>query len=656
MASQGERAEQRPSHLNPAFKCCCPPCAVMIEEGPGLSCCAAWLLGCWYTMFCWNPKSAENEMGTRDTAAPPRACTMVDANDVTFNSNTFASRLPPPLHNVGQSLEEDGSTLAKIERFFLFEERGTNWSTELRAGLVTFLTMSYVLVVNPKIMHTHWCNEGAANATAAEPAHASHLNSCPSADDVVIATALSSAVGSFVVGLAGGFPGVLAPGIGLSAYFSYGLVIHGAKLDKEVALATVVVSGVLILLLTATRITGLIMRIMPETIKTATVVGMGLLIAFVGFHSTKMVVPDKESVVKRGDLFWDEDGEWQYPPMLTMIGLMVVGSLNHLQVKGSILIAIVSITLVSWILQVNPWPSEIARVPVIDTIPHDVFAKGLVNMDWNPFHQQCVITPILTFVLVSVLDIAGVMYGLAGMAKLIDDDDNIKGGQASFVSCGIGTILAGVLGSTPVIMGIESASGISEGGRTGVVAVTIGLLFAVATFFAPLLGNIPPQATAPVLILIGTMMAGNAKRINWDDLPESIPAFLTIVVMPFTFSIPNGLAAGIVSYVVLWLITGGPIEWWRARTLDQGYNRVAASEGPEADIKVGGASDLERSQVLERRGDVSPRLQPPEARLYRDSFLDPDATEESTQLNSVPDGASPWDTPARNPPSAAAFP
>lgn len=464
--------------------------------------------------------------------------------------------------------------------------------------------MSYILVCNPKIMHTHWCEaEG-------------HENKCPSVDDVVVATALSSAVGSLICGLLGHLPFVLAPGIGLSAYFSYGLVIHGAQLEKEVALATVVLSGLVILALTAVRAGGLIMSYMPNCIKSATVVGMGLLIAFVGFHSTKMVVPDKESVVKLGDLY-------QPASLLTMGGLMLVGVLMHFQIKGSILISILSITLISWISGVTDWPTAIVKIPEIDTVPRDVIMKGFPGLGWN-----C-ITPVLTFVLVSMLDIAGVMHGVAKMADLVDEDNNVQGGQLGFMSAGVGTVLAGILGSTPVIIGIESASGISEGGRSGLVACVAAALFAVSSCFAPLFGHIPPQATAPVLILIGTMMSKNATEgIDWDNLNEAIPSFLTIVVMPFTFSIPNGLAAGLASYIVLWVCTGQWWTLWRTRTLEHGYSTVVnADEGEEQAGKQGGYVTVDDSESFNSRN--IPKIQ-------RDSFYhwnDPENPDEAcTQM------------------------
>lgn len=296
------------------------------------------------------------------------------------------------------------------------------------------------------------------------------------------------------------------------------------------------------------------------------------------------------------------------------------------------------------------FPTEWMRIPVIDTVPHDVIVKGLVGLD-----HRCIL-PVVTFVLVSVLDIAGVMFGVAKMADLVEADNSVKGGQAAFISCGVGSVIAGILGSTPVIVGIESASGVSEGGRTGVVACVVAMLFTISTFFAPLIGHIPPQATAPVLILIGTMMAKNAADIEWGKLTEAIPAFLTIVVMPFTFSIPNGLAAGLAAYVLMWLLTGGWQQWWRLSSLEEGYSTLTGMD----DQHVGGSQIMgsvvvERDSVLERSGQDSPTLGPesvprgqwgnstgrtPENPSNRNSFtdyVDPDVPGAmSTQLGPAP--------------------
>lgn len=418
--------------------------------------------------------------------------------------------------------------LVRVETFFQFEEREAQMGTEIRAGVVTFLTMAYVLMVNANVMHPDGFCE--------------HSHQCIAYEEIVVATAISSGVGTLICGIFGGLPFVLAPGVGLSTYFFYGLIKH-QDFSKEEALVTVFIAGINVLGLTALGASDIVQKYMPATIKTATVVGMGLLIAMVGFKSVGIVAADKDTFVTLGDVFGT-------PSLLTMAGLLLLGVLMYFEMKGSILVTIVSITVISWLFKIDPPPDRVASLP---------FTSNQFPDFWSGFGKLHLhsIVPILTFTLVAILDISGVTFGLAEMANLLDPKDlSVKGGSVCFISCGVGSLLAGIMGSTPLIVGIESAAGISDGGRTGMVSCVIALLFFASVFFAPLFKGIPPQATAPVLILIGVLMVKNAREIPWDDISEAIPAFITMVVMPYTFSIPNGLFAGMATYFLLWFLTG----------------------------------------------------------------------------------------------------
>eukprot|EP00658_Telonema_sp_P-2_P004507 TRINITY_DN11681_c0_g1_i2.p1 TRINITY_DN11681_c0_g1~~TRINITY_DN11681_c0_g1_i2.p1 ORF type:complete len:571 (-),score=128.60 TRINITY_DN11681_c0_g1_i2:146-1858(-) len=487
---------------------------------------------------------------------------------------------------------------SQLSTWMKLEQRQATAGVEMRAGLISFLTMSYVMVVNPSVMSPETCQ--------GKPA-------CLPRDDVVVATALSSAIGTLIAALGGNLPFVLAPGIGLSTYYASGLVLNG--MDKEVALATVAISGLLVIFLSLTKVAGLIMKWMPDTIKVSTVVGMGLLIAFVGLRSVNIVVSDPVNLVMMGDLT-------EPKVILTVVGLALLTVLIHFDVKGGILLTIVAITLISWISGVSDWPSQIVKMPVVDSIPASVLKDGFTHLDKDA------VVAVLAFTLVSLLDMAGVMYGLGKMSDLVDQDtQQVMGGIYGFVGSGIGSVLAGLVGSTPVIIGIESAAGIAEGGRTGLTALVVSGLFALSMFFSPLLSAIPHEATAPVLVMIGAMMSKNAQDIPWSKMRKAIPAFLVITIMPFTNSIPNGLAAGILAYGFLWLMTHPRRIWYMVR-----YGRFS-DESQVASVynSLATATDANLATYHEDRYHVDPgeeaESERGDLRKWSDSGVVDDASE-----------------------------
>ncbi|GBG33718.1 Guanine/hypoxanthine permease pbuG [Hondaea fermentalgiana] len=410
-----------------------------------------------------------------------------------------------------------------LERTFKLRERGTNARAEFRAGTATFLTMAYILLLNAEIL--------GKPHTGLEPT------------DVVIGTAVSSALGSFIVGYFANLPFGLAPGLGLSAYLSYGL-IKGKGIPWEGALTSAFLTGAIMTVLAVTHMSNLAMRFIPVTIKIATVIGMGLLLTFIGMQTIDLVVAaSDDSLVKLGPL--DRPELW-----ISLGGLLLQATLTHHQIRGGVVIGIMVVTLIMWAIT-NQWPTRIVELP-IEKSPAFKEATRFDLISDDPG----VYTPgVLAFLLVGVFDVSGVMFGLAHLAGLHREEDNghvtVPKSEWVFFAAGVSTMVAAVLGCSPIIVHIESAAGIKEGGRTGLTACVVSGWFLMSLFFAPLLGSIPQEATAPVVILIGASMMGQASEIDWKQMRIAVPAFLTLSVMPFTFSIPNGIAFGLASNLIL---------------------------------------------------------------------------------------------------------
>jgi AGZA family xanthine/uracil permease-like MFS transporter len=403
-----------------------------------------------------------------------------------------------------------------FERVFSLSKHNTNVRQEVSAGFTTFLTMSYILLVNPQLLSTAGIPRG----------------------DVVIATAAGSAIASLVQGFVGNLPFGLAPGTGLSAYLAYGLVKGSSAMSWEAALTCCWWAGIIMGVFAVTGISTILMGIIPSSVKMATVVGMGLLITLIGMQSIKLVVPCEGTLVQLGDLT-------DYNIWLAFGGLILVTSLTFHQVRGGILIGIIVITVISWWIE-EDWPRQIVMFPTME------IASKVQPGHW----ENSMIPGVLAFLFVGIFDVSGVIFGLSKLADRMEPDGEVPGSLWTFLGASLGTVIAAMLGCSPIIVHVESAAGIQSGGRTGLVAVTVGILFFLAIFFAPLLGAVPAVATAPVLILVGAMMIEQATNINWKEMDQAIPAFLTLVTMPFTFSIPNGILFGLVSSFCLYITTG----------------------------------------------------------------------------------------------------
>jgi adenine/guanine/hypoxanthine permease len=413
----------------------------------------------------------------------------------------------------------------RLDQYFQLSQRHTSIGTEIRAGTASFLTLSYLLLVNPHIL---------------SQAGISH-------DNAVFATSLSASISCFLIGMLGNLPFGCAPGLGLSAYLTFGLV-QAELCTLSEALTACWWSGIFVFIVSITGLSSLLMRTVPQAIKLAIVVGMGLLIAMIGMVSVGLIVANPKTLVELGDVW--HDGSLQ----LCLLGILLVASLLYHDIKGSILIGIATLTIVQWTMT-STWPTQIFQLPAL---PQTNYWEPLVILELD---KAAVLYPAIgAFVLICIFDISGVMYGLATLAGIIHPDNGdgneIPGSQWAFYASCAGTIVAALCGSTPIIVCVECAAGVREGGRTGLTAVVIGFYFLISLFLAPLFSAVPDIATAPVLVLVGVMMMGESAKIQWENMNDALPAFLTLILMPLTYSITNGMIFGLLASAGFYITTG----------------------------------------------------------------------------------------------------
>ena len=353
----------------------------------------------------------------------------------------------------------------------------------------------------------------------------------------MVGTALCSAVGCIVCGLMANVPFGLAPGTGLTVYLTYGLVLNNVMTLQQ-GMTTCLLSGIALAVCSLIRVSKLVINATPDPIKNATVVGMGLLIALIGMKSINLVVANELTLVGLGDLS-------DYNIWLAVAGLILTGTLLYHEITGAILIGIVLLTLIVWIIN-KSGPHAIIEMPHLELSLTDLIS--FKDLDSSQ------ISAVVAFLFVAIFDIAGVMFGMSKEANLLKEDGSTDGDIWVFLAASIGTIVGAMTGSSPIIVQVETIAGIKEGGRTGLTAVTIGCLFASSVFLAPIFSAVPPTATAPILMLVGAMMMAGVERIDWSSFSHAIPAFLTIAMMPFSFSITNGIIFGIVTSFYFYMV------------------------------------------------------------------------------------------------------
>ena len=405
-----------------------------------------------------------------------------------------------------------------IDQQFKLTENRVTIRSEIAAGITTFLTMAYIIFVNPSIL-----KEAGVPFSGA-----------------LFATCIAAAFGSLLMGLLANYPFALAPGMGLNAYFTYTVVL-GLKHDWRVALGAVFISGVVFLLLTLVRIRALIVDAIPLTLKTAVACGIGLFIAFIGLKNAGVIVAFPATFVTLGHIS-------SKPVLLALLGLVITGALLARGFKTAIILGIVVITAASIALGLSQLPTSIVEIPA--------WRETFLQLDLRGALSLGLLDVVFVFLFVDMFDCIGSMMGLAQQAGYLDKDGKMPGINRALLCDSLATIVGALFGTSTVVTYIESATGVSEGGRTGLVAVTVAILFLFAAFLSPIAGIIPAIATAPALIVVGALMMRSVKAIAWDDVTEAIPALLTMLAMPLTFSIANGLALGFIFYPLLKVLSG----------------------------------------------------------------------------------------------------
>ncbi|WP_445115812.1 NCS2 family permease [Acinetobacter sp. WZC-1] len=413
-------------------------------------------------------------------------------------------------------MNPDAST-GLLERLFHLSENKTTFRTELIAGITTFLTMCYIIIVNPLILSETGMDHGA----------------------VFVATCLAAAIGCLVMGMVANYPIALAPGMGLNAYFTYS-VCMGMGVPWQTALAAVFMSGLIFIAISLLKIREAIVNAIPMSLKFAIGGGIGLFLALIALKNSGIIVANQATLVGLGDIE-------QPTVLLSLLGFLLIVVMHHFKVRGAIIISILVITGLATLLGLNEFKGVLGTVPSI--------APTFMQMDFEGLFTASLIGVIFVFFLVDLFDSTGTLVGVSHRAGLLKDGKLPRLKKALFADSS--AIVAGAaLGTSSTTPYIESSAGVAAGGRTGLTAVVVGLLFIACLFLAPLAQSVPAFATAPALLFIGVLMIHGITQIEWDDITEAVPAFLTIVFMPFTYSIADGIAMGFISYALVKLFTG----------------------------------------------------------------------------------------------------
>lgn len=408
---------------------------------------------------------------------------------------------------------------------FKIRERGSTFMTEILAGVTTFVTMSYIIFVNPGILSRAGMDFNA----------------------LIVATCLSAAFATFLMAVMANYPIALAPGMGLNAFFTYSVVltmqVNGAPVTWQMALAAVFVDGVIFAVLTLTNIREAIMNAIPKSLKIGISAGIGLFIAFIGLQGAGIVVDNSATLLGLGSI------KNNMPMILALCGLFIMGVLTALNVKGALLIGIVAVTAAAAGLGLVEVPETFVSEP-------PSVAPLLFKFDFSLIKTPEFWIIVFTFFFVDFFDTLGTLVGVCNRSGLLDENGNLPKAKGALLADAIGTMAGAAMGTSTVTSYVESSSGVAQGGRTGLTALTTAALFLAAMFFTPLVGMVPGYATAPALIIVGIYMMVSLRDLNFDDWTEFIPSMLGFFMMPLAYSIATGIEFAIVSYVIIKILTG----------------------------------------------------------------------------------------------------
>lgn len=430
-----------------------------------------------------------------------------------------------------------------LEKFFKLKENNTTVKTEIMAGFTTFMTMAYILAVNPNILSAAGMD---ANA-------------------VLIATALAAFLGTVLMALFANYPFALAPGMGLNAYFAF-TVCGAMGYDWKIALMAVFAEGLIFIVLSLTNVREAIFNAIPMTLKSAVSVGIGLFIAFIGLQNAKLIVGNESTLVSYQTFKGEAFQSVGIGAILALVGVLITAILLIKKVKGGILFGI----LATWILGML---CELCHLYVPNSAVgmESVIPSAIISLDFSSFGQTFgqvfnanftgvsvlnFITVIFAFLFVDIFDTLGTLIGVSSKANMLDKDGKLPKIKGALMADAVATSVGAVFGTSTTTTYVESASGVTEGGRTGLTAITTGILFLLALIFSPLFLTIPSFATAPALIIVGFYMMAAVVKINFEDMTEAIPAFLCMIAMPLAYSISEGIAIGVISYTLINLICG----------------------------------------------------------------------------------------------------
>ncbi|MFL2723556.1 MAG: NCS2 family permease [Gammaproteobacteria bacterium] len=405
-----------------------------------------------------------------------------------------------------------------LEKLFKLKESNTNIQTELLAGFTTFITMAYIIFVNPQMMSSTGMDLGAS----------------------FVGTCVAAAIACIAMGFYSNWPIGLAPGMGLNAFFTY-TVVGEMGYTWEIALGAVFLAGILFWVMSVTPIRQWMLESIPMNLRIAMGSGVGLFIGFIGLKNGGIIVSNEATLISIGDLLKVET-------LLAMLGFLLIAILAVRRIPGAILIGVMMVTLISIFVGIIQFQGLISYPPA--------FMPVFMKLDILGALDLAMISVIMSFLFVNLFDTAGTLLGVANQAKLADEDGNIHNLDKALKADSSSSAFGAFLGCAPVTSYVESSAGVEAGGRTGLTAVTVGFLFLIAVFFSPLASIIPAHATAGALIYVAILMMSGMEKLNWSDSSELLPALIIIVMIPLTFSIANGIALGFISYVVLKIASG----------------------------------------------------------------------------------------------------